>query len=174
VVALDAGIEGEDTEFGIDLTNRIAREKGLGLEVVKGFSPNDVESVVSTRLGGKVDFVFVDGLHTEAQQELDYRAAARHCSPEGAFLFHDVVNFGMVEGFNRIARQSGLNARILYRTPSGMGILYPDSLRARIQPCVDAFTEAPEIVEGLRRQAGWAGSLRGRAGRLLRRLRGLT
>jgi len=172
VVALDAGIEGEDTDFGIDLTNRIARDNGLAVEVVKGFSPQDVEGVVSGRMGQGVDFVFVDGLHTELQQELDYQAAARHRRPDGAFVFHDVVNFGMVEGFNRIAAQSGLNARILHRTPSGMGVLYPDSLQARIQACLDAFTEAPEIMEALRRQTGWQGSLRGRAGRLLRGLRG--
>jgi len=172
VVALDAGIEGEDTDFGIDLTNRIARDKGLAVEVVKGFSPQDTAPVVTGRLGGAVDFVFVDGLHTESQQELDYRGAARHRSPDGTFVFHDVVNFGMVHGFQRIAGQSGLNARILHRTPSGMGVLYPDSLKVHIQPCLDAFTEAPEVMAALRRQTGWPGYLRGRAGQLLRRLRG--
>jgi predicted O-methyltransferase YrrM len=174
VVALDAGIEGEDTDFGIELTNRIARAKGMGLEVVKGFSPRDVEPVVSGRLGGRVDFVFVDGLHTEPQQELDYRAAARHRSPDGVLVFHDVVNFGMLAGFHRLAGQSGLNARILYRTPSGMGILYPDSLKIRIQQCLDAFTEAPDTIAALRKQTGWRGSLRSRAGRLLRAIRGRT
>src|SRR5207249_4304008 len=92
VVALDAGIEGEDTDFGIDLTNRIAKDNGLAVEVVKGSSPQDVEGVVSGRMRQGVDFVFVDGLHTELQQELDYQAAARHRSPDGAFVFHDVVN----------------------------------------------------------------------------------
>lgn len=169
VVALDAGIEGEDTDFGIDLTNRIAREKNLGLEVVKGFSPRDVEPVVRSRLGGKVDLAFVDGLHTEAQQELDYRAAARHRSPDGALLFHDVVNFRMMEGFQRIARESGLNARVLHRTPSGMAVLYPDGLEARIGRCLDAFTESAEIVAALKRQRGWRGTIGGFAGRAWRR-----
>jgi len=171
VVALDAGLEGKDTKFGINLTNKIAREESLNLLVVQGTSPQDVKSVISAHLDGSIDFAFIDGLHTEKQQDLDYSAISQHLSSSGFCVFHDVINFKMKSGFSRIAQRSNLNSRLLYRTPSGMGVIYPDGVPVDILRCIDSFTEDQDIIESVRRQSGVLFLLRRRVHTLLNRLR---
>ena len=149
VVALDAGCEGEDNDLGINLTNKIAKEENLNLKVVKGFSPNDVSEVVKENFITQIDFVFIDGLHTNKQQELDFGAICMHCHENCVYIFHDVVNWEMIGSFEKIASFSRLNASILYRTPSGMGVLYPDKLSIQIKERIQAFSEKKEIIESL-------------------------
>lgn len=55
----------------------------------------------------------------------------------------------MAKGFSEIAKQSGLNSTLLYRTPSGIGILYPDQVSIETKKCILAFTEKKEIIESL-------------------------
>ena len=99
VVIIDAGIEGSDNNEGIFLTNQIAIQEDLNLSVIKGFSPKDVDWIINKHLGGKIDLVFVDGLHTEYQQKMDFRASLENASTECLFLFHDVINWRMERGF---------------------------------------------------------------------------
>lgn len=149
VIALDAGIEGEDNDLGINLTNEIAKEENLNLKVVKGFSPNDVSAVVKDNFNNKINFVFIDGLHTNKQQELDFDAVFNHCHENCVYVFHDVINWKMTESFLKITSSSGLNSSILYRTPSGMGALYPDHVSVHVKECIQAFSEKEEIIESL-------------------------
>jgi len=146
VVALDAGIEGD---FGIRLTNKIAEEEELSIKVVKGFSPNDVAKTVEENFSTGIDFVFIDGLHTNEQQKLDFNAVFNFCHENCVCVFHDVVNWKMMQSFQEIVAVSGLNANVLYRTPSGMGILYPDQVSIETKECIQAFSEKKGIIESL-------------------------
>jgi predicted O-methyltransferase YrrM len=74
------------------LTNDIAQKEGLDLEVVEGFSPGDVKSIVEANFDGPVDFVFIDGLHTNDQQYSDFKACAEVASDRAIIMFHDVVS----------------------------------------------------------------------------------
>lgn len=150
VVALDAGTEGEHNDVGTRLTLEIARQEGLNVAIVQGRSPGDVPSAVSQHLDGRIDFVFVDGLHTNAQQEIDYRAVRPFCSPQCVYVFHDVVDFKMEKSFHRIVADSKLDGAILHRTPSGMGVLYPPTAPVELRECIDLFREEEAVVRSLR------------------------
>ncbi len=65
IVALDAGVEGKDNMLGVELTNKIANSENLNCCVEYGYSPRDTKKVVNKHFGSeKIDFVFIDGLHT--------------------------------------------------------------------------------------------------------------
>ncbi len=153
VVAIDAAVEGLDNDRGNQLTRQIALEEGLQLEVVHGVSPQDVPSIVKNRLNGKVDLVFIDGLHTEHQQELDFEACWEFGRDRAIYCFHDVLSFNMKPGFERISkRHPQLKSVILWRTPSGMGILYPPSVGSEVEETIQLFTEPDWMLEKTMRE----------------------
>jgi len=161
VVVLDAAVELDVPQHpyidGIALTNKIAVKEKLNLRVIKGFSPQAVPSVVEKHLNGSVDFAFIDGLHTEAQQALDFEAIFPYAAPESVFVFHDVINWEMEKGFKRLlsdvptpsinaSSHSHWNAVLLQRTPSGMGMIYSDEAREKVADVLTVFCESPEHV----------------------------
>ena len=153
VVTLDAGVEGIDNSEGNRLTERIAREEGLNLKVILGFSPQAVPSTVEQHLEGKADFFFIDGLHTEAQQGLDFEACWKYGGDQAIYVFHDVLNFKMRSGFDRIVREHpDMRSAILWRTVSGMGILYPRTLNESATAVINLFTEPVAMIEKTKRE----------------------
>jgi predicted O-methyltransferase YrrM len=153
VVTIDAGTEGVDNSEGNKLTERIAKEEGLNLTVVLGFSPQAVPDTVQKHLDGKVDLFFIDGLHTEAQQALDFEACWKFGGNQSVYLFHDVLNFKMKSCFDRICREhSDMQNAILWRTVSGMGILYPPALNDSVKDIIKLFSEPDPLIEKTRRE----------------------
>lgn len=146
VVAIDAGIEGRDNLTGIELTNRIIREENLNAKVEYGFSPQDTPKVLSGNFDAPLDFVFIDGLHTNEQLEKDYFETAKHAAPDCVWLFHDVVNWHMRTALETITRESGLRSQILHRTPSGMAILYSKQMHEQLESIVNAFSESEYML----------------------------
>ena len=155
VIVIDAGIEGKDNDFGINLTNQIADSQNMNLRVIKAFSPDDVHEIVKNNFDVKIDFVFIDGLHTDEQQYKDYKALTKHVSDECILVFHDVINFNMVKSFQRISTDANnMKATILHRTNSGMGILYPANTDDNLKKIINAFTEHPSYLKKLRKESG--------------------
>jgi predicted O-methyltransferase YrrM len=151
VLALDSAEEA-DAARGIQLTNFLAKRAGLNARAVKGASPGDVAPLVKRHLAGAVDVALIDGEHTEHQQRLDFDAVRTVASPDCLYLFHDVINYAMTEGFREIAKTSGLEGRILERTPSGLGVLHSPSLPEGARCAIAAFAERAEHVDDLRRR----------------------
>jgi hypothetical protein len=71
-------------------------------------------------------------------------------SPDCVFLFHDVVAFKMLGSFLQFPQvDPNLEARLLGRTYSGMGLLFPRARGSEIADLVHAYSDpALEIVEG--------------------------
>lgn len=149
VICIDAGIEGDDNNAGIDLTNRIAHNEGLNLRVIKGFSPGDVGHIVKDCFDDLIDFVFIDGLHTNEQLLKDYNAVSKHIHPDSILLLHDIIEFKMTDAFDQIVYIFNKQHRILHRTESGMGILLPNVPPTPIIDTVNTFTEKQGIVDDL-------------------------
>jgi predicted O-methyltransferase YrrM len=171
VVTIDAGTEGVDNSEGNKLTERIAKEEGLNLTVVLGFSPQAVPSTVQTHMGGKVDLFFIDGLHTEAQQALDFEACWKISGNKAVYLFHDVINFKMRSCFDRIAGEHPeMKNTILWRTISGMGIMYPQELEGTAGPIIKLFTEPEPLIEKTRREVKVEHLMKWSGAQYLRRL----
>ncbi len=149
VVALDWCPRQEERE-GINLTNRLAKKAGLNAMAVEGKSPEDVASLAADYFPSPVDLVFIDGGHTNDQQRLDFDACKAVASADAVFLFHDVINFALTKGFVAIAADNPTyTGRILFRTPSGMAVLYPSALDGTVGRAASAFGEAEEHVREL-------------------------
>jgi predicted O-methyltransferase YrrM len=131
---------------GLDLTNKIAQDRGLNVRAVEGTSPEDTGRIIRDELGGAVDLAFIDGDHTNEQQTADFEAIRPHFRADCVCLFHDVVSFRMTPSLNGIlARHSALDGRILSRTFSGMGAVFsrtiPNDVRKVLWSFTDPFVE---------------------------------
>ena len=132
LVSIDSGAEGHEGKNGIDLTNHILSGLGHGGEVVLATSPGDVPATAA-RLGGPINLAFVDGLHTEMQQRIDYDAIRPFLAPDHIILFHDVLFMKLdprpevnrlENGFWEIAKDYPDRAAILSRTTTGIGCVW--------------------------------------------------
>lgn len=150
VIAIDAGIEGENNMAGIELTNSISQELKLNCVVEYGFSPQNTEEVIKRHFGSiPLDLVFIDGLHTNEQLLLDFDGIAPFCKPSTIFLYHDVINWKLQNTFNKIAVKLGDThvTQLLHRTTSGIGVSYPKQSAPEVVRLFDAFTESKAYVQ---------------------------
>ena len=144
-----------DEARGLEVTNALARRAGLDVRAIKGKSPDDVAAVCAREVETPIDLVFIDGGHTPSQQTLDFTACRNVAAPDCVYVFHDVVNFALVDSFVEIAQGNpDLSASLLMRTTSGMGICYHKSRAPTIEPVVRAFTETEDRIRALRTAAG--------------------
>jgi tetratricopeptide (TPR) repeat protein/predicted O-methyltransferase YrrM len=142
VVAIDAGLEGNATAVGAELTRKIAAEEGVAVRVVDALSPRDLSWVVETEFGGAaLDFVLVDGLHTNEQLVRDFDGAVPHASDACVFLLHDVLHWHMVAAFNGLLIGPTRERRLLTRCPSGMGIVFPSGIDRAARDAIDAYCD---------------------------------
>jgi hypothetical protein len=71
-----------------------------------------------------IEFAFIDGYHSVEQVVLDFGAVCKAAAPGCVYLFHDVVNFALTPGLERIVAESGMHWQLLLGTTSGMAIVY--------------------------------------------------
>ncbi|MDA0240673.1 MAG: class I SAM-dependent methyltransferase [Proteobacteria bacterium] len=149
VVAIDACPRPEEEE-GIRLTNQIASDFDLNLIAVNARSPEQVAEVARIHLDGAIDFAFIDGGHTNEQQNLDFGAIKPVAAEDCVYLFHDVINFMLLESFTKIIQETpSLEGHVLFRTPSGMAIGFPQSMKPLIGEAIHAFSEPDAQVQSL-------------------------
>ena len=153
VVALDAGIEGEDNMVGIDLTNQIAKNEGLNVIVEYGYSPYDIPRVAEKYFGNNFSFdlIFIDGLHTNEQLLNDFFSVNEFCNSRTIFIYHDIINWKMEYAFNQIKKvlSETHDSFILWRTTSGMGVSCPKILNSEAKRIFYYFTEKDEYIKRL-------------------------
>ena len=140
VVAIDNLTEGDDARLGFDVTRNLVEDLDLDTNVVVGSSPEDVAGIVDEHLGS-IDLALIDGLHTNEQQWKDYLAVKPWLTGEAVVLFHDVLDWAMTESFERIQADWPGPSTILHRTPSGMGLIYTESLEKHFDPILTEFVE---------------------------------
>ncbi|HEX2858789.1 MAG TPA: class I SAM-dependent methyltransferase [Alphaproteobacteria bacterium] len=158
VVAIDSGLD-HQTEQGIKLTQDIAKSLKLNVRVVKATSPQNVPAVVKKHLGGKVDFAFIDGLHTNAQIVLDAKALKPFLAKNASVLFHDVREFGLEPGLADIEKMLGKKAHVLEATTSGMALL-PLAPHRELSAALAAYTPAETATNVVKRKAAWDKQMR--------------
>jgi predicted O-methyltransferase YrrM len=152
VLAIDAGLD-RHAQAGIGFTNRIAEEEGLPISVVAGVSPGDVAQILRDQAMPPIDFAFIDGNHTVEQVVLDFGAVSKAAAPGCVYLFHDVENFALTPGVERIAAESGMSWRLLLGTTSGMAIVYDDRSPLVLDD-IAPFAVSAEAVSAVR-DAAW-------------------
>ena len=72
VDAIDAEAEGAANARGSNITRAIAANHGLNVHVHRGFSPWDVPRALAHLSPGSVDLAFIDGMHTDEAQFMDF------------------------------------------------------------------------------------------------------
>ncbi len=135
---------------GLEVANILGKRAGLDIRALKGESPQDVAPICAREFAAPVDLVFVDGGHTPKQQTIDFNACRAVGSADCVYVFHDVVNFEMIESFVGITQSSpDLAGSLLMRTPSGMAICYPKSRAGELASVIRAFSESKEHIQAI-------------------------
>jgi predicted O-methyltransferase YrrM len=174
VLAIDAGTD-RLARDGVHFTNSVAAAEGLQVTVIEAKSPGDVDRVWRDAAIPPIEFAFVDGYHAVEQVVLDFRALQAVAAPGCVYLFHDVANFALTAGIERIAAESGLRWRLLCGTTSGMALVYQDACPPALLDDIAPFAAAPEALQVVRDAAWshrhrhlsrWRRSLRKRLGRV--------
>jgi hypothetical protein len=150
VIAIDSGVGGS---LGFPITSSIAEREHLNARVVKGTSPQDVSAIVDAELGGRVDFAFIDGLHTNEQIVLDFKALKAKADERSIYLCHDVHSFNLYDGIATIEQCSGWTARLLRSTPSGMAIICDWQFHAELGDTVAPFAPSAATQALVEREA---------------------
>ena len=151
VVSIDPNQEGNA------LTNQIARSNGMNVLAAEGWSPQDVGTIVAQNLSGPIDLVLIDALHENDSLIKDFGACSAVADGKTVYLFHDVLNWGMVDGFLQICGMSGLNGRILTRTASGMAVAWK-TISPEFQAYIDAFSDNMTLYRQYRQHCMGEGS----------------
>jgi hypothetical protein len=152
VVAIDAGFDLHSLS-GLDLTNRIADKERLNVRALKGVSPQDVSGVVDRELGGSIDFAFIDGAHNNEQIVLDFTALRSKAGADSVYLLHDVHSFDLYTGLAKIERVTGLPARRLRATSSGMALICDWERHPEIAAAAAPFAPSPSAQSLVEREA---------------------
>lgn len=139
VVALDPGEEGNM------VTRAVAAAGGLRITVETGYSPQGVAAQCVPGLGGPADLILIDAVHTNEAVLTDFAACLPLIHDETVVLFHDVVNWGMIDAFNQIRRDNQLEGHVLTRTPSGMAVVWRRA-SAALRDYVAVFTDDPQLL----------------------------
>lgn len=143
------GVDNAATD-GIDFTNRAFEALGLNGGAVLGSSPGDVAAIVDQHLEGPLDFVLIDAIHDNDAIQADFHAARAKAGPDCVYLFHDVINWNMLDGFTALLKDSGLEGHLLTRTPSGMAIAFGPGLPAACRDYIGVFTDNPALFRQYR------------------------
>tara|TARA_A100001011_G_scaffold395530_1_gene490829 strand:+ start:36233 stop:37003 length:771 start_codon:yes stop_codon:yes gene_type:complete len=152
VLAIDMCPRPEE-ELGIKITNDLGKQITAEIKAIKGKSPDDVPRVIRDNFEDGIDLVLIDGGHNSVQQSVDFDVCKKFANEQCIYVFHDVINFNMVDSFVEIAKSNpSLVSSLLFRTPSGMAISYPKALYENLNATVNAFTEKDDTVKKLHAQ----------------------
>jgi hypothetical protein len=137
---------------GLELTNRIASEEGLlNLKAVQGLSPRDIPAIWTAHADGQPwDMLFIDGEHVPRQVALDFEGARPYADPRALWLFHDAINFSLLDTVKELGTSSGLILQPLWRTPSGIAALLPTDLVPDVAPTLHAFAGSEATFRHMR------------------------
>lgn len=134
---------------GNALTNLIAEHERLRVKAVDGYSPQDVAGICAANLSGPLDLVLIDAVHSNEAVLTDFAACLPLAHENTVWVFHDVINWGLVEAITQIRAEHGLAGNILTRTPSGMAVLWKNA-PADFQEYISAFCEDFNLYYGYR------------------------
>ncbi len=135
---------------GIQFTNAAFQKLKINGGAVLAESPKDIASVVSSEFDKPVEFVLIDAIHNNEAIQADFNEVRKYASPDCVYLFHDVINWDMLDGFNALINDSGLNGQVLTRTPSGMAMAYSSNIPQDCLDYISVFSDDSEFFKQYR------------------------
>ena len=107
---------------GIKTTNKLLfglRDK----QVIQASTPDDIPSIIENKLGGTVDLVLVDAVHTNEMQTAEFAVLDRYLSAKSIVVFHDVLGCNLVSSFEFLrAFYVNYEFRIITKSSSGFAL----------------------------------------------------
>ena len=141
-VAIDPNVQ------GVNFTNDLIAKNNLSARAIVGRSPEDVAGIVREHLGGPVDFSLLDAIHTNEAVTADFAAIRSVAADQAFYLFHDVINWNIIGGFNNILAKHNLKGKVFTRTASGMALAYA-SAAPEFDYYLNCFTESTGLFQAL-------------------------
>jgi methyltransferase family protein len=149
----DARVVAMDPDpVGVELTNRLADANGLSAKAVVSRSPDDVSRIVNEHLDGPVEFSLIDAIHNNDAIKMDFSAVRAFASANAQYLFHDIINWNMIDGFRELLAAHQLQGKVFARTESGMALAYTN-LSSDFSAYLDCFADPPGLFSTLRLHA---------------------
>ena len=127
---------------GVEFTNQLIAANGFTAKAVVAHSPDDVTRVVNEHLDGSVDFSLIDAVHDNQAIKVDFGAVQSVATDDAHYLFHDVINWNMIDGFKELLASGQLQGKVFTRTTSGMALAY-SNLSPEFSAYLDCFTDPP-------------------------------
>lgn len=131
---------------GINVTNRLLY--GLsGKEVVQASTPEDIARLINSKLGGEVDFVLVDAVHTNEMQTAEFEILNDFLSSRSIVVFHDVLSCGLLPSFNHLkAKYCEYAFRLISKSSTGIGVCIKGEQDERLRNFLDYFSPNEEKI----------------------------
>jgi predicted O-methyltransferase YrrM len=134
---------------GNALTRTLAKYNGLRIEAIAGKSPDDLARLRAAHLSGPPDIVLIDAQHNNDAMLADFRGSRAIAHDGTVWVFHDVMNWNMVDAFQTIRKEAGLSGSVLTRTPSGVAVTWKNA-PAEFEKYIGSFTEHPDLYRAYR------------------------
>lgn len=99
VDVIDAEVEGCENGLGSEMTRKIAGRFFPGVQLTKGFSPQDLPKACRF---DQYDFIFIDGMHTNDQLIKDFEGIRTKRSDNSVVYCHDVGMARMTSAWSHI------------------------------------------------------------------------
>ncbi len=77
-------------------------------QLLEGYSPQRIPDAVSA-LGGPLDLVLIDALHTHDAVLADLQGVLPHLASGGHVLIHDAFHYGIGQAVDQVVREQGLH-----------------------------------------------------------------
>lgn len=136
---------------GNEVTRQVALAGGLdGVVVAEGSSPQDLEGLWARHQDGPADLILIDAIHKSEALLADFAGCLPLAHDGTIWLFHDVINWRMVDAVQTIRAQAGLEVTVCTRTPSGMAVAWKQAPQA-LRDYVAVFTDDMDLLRGYRR-----------------------
>ena len=143
---LDVEAELHDVAVGHDVV--LALDPDPARRLGRVHRPRGDQVVVRDHLGGSVDFSLLDAIHTNESITADFAAIRSVATDQAFYLFHDVINWNMIGGFNNILAKHSLKGKVFTRTASGMALAYA-SVAPEFDHYLNCFTEPAGLFQAL-------------------------
>lgn len=127
---------------GIKTTNRLLAGL-ISKQAVQASTPEDIPQLIETKLGGEVDFVLIDAVHTNEMQTKEFGVLNKYLSSNSVVVFHDVLSCGLLPSFNQLRLEyTSYDFRLISKSSTGIGVCIKGEQDERLRYFLDYFSPA--------------------------------
>lgn len=142
IIAVDDLTLTPKSGLGQDLTRKIVEDAGFNVEVLDLADKDAVTAAINEKCDGQIDLCFLNGFHSEEERRRDFEFIEPFLTDNSILVYHDAVLLKWYGEARRIAEERpGATCKILTRTTSGLGFIYPAAMEDTLGKIADAFIE---------------------------------